>query len=56
MVNNDPIQVKCPVCDKIGYTDERVVLNGEYPCAKHYLELTGKKTIMWGWMVKNTDD
>lgn len=34
-----PEMVRCPVCQKIGYTDERHEVEGLWPCAKHYLEI-----------------
>ncbi len=40
-----PQMVKCPVCNKIGYTDERHQLNGEWPCAKHYIQMTTEVVI-----------
>ena len=34
-----PEMVRCPVCQKIGYTDERHQVEGTWPCAKHYREI-----------------
>jgi hypothetical protein len=41
-----PDMVKCPVCNKVGYTDERHEVNGSWPCAKHYNELMNGLVIV----------
>ncbi len=45
--------VKCPVCQKIGYTDERTKIGDGWPCAKHYIEITEGKALVWTWEVKD---
>ena len=56
MKNKNPEQVKCPVCDKIGYTDERTMIDGEYPCTKHYLEIVRGEKLVWSWKVTTPKD
>jgi len=51
----NPEVVKCPVCLKIGYTDERHEVDGSWPCAKHYLELMSAKNKQWPWNVKKQE-
>jgi hypothetical protein len=46
-----PEMVKCPVCQKIGYTDERHKIDGAWPCAKHYREMTDGKKLVWVWEI-----
>tara|TARA_R110001583_G_scaffold53370_2_gene164687 strand:+ start:587 stop:751 length:165 start_codon:yes stop_codon:yes gene_type:complete len=47
-----PEMVKCPVCQKMGYTDERIQIDGAWPCAKHYLEIKNEEALVWAWEVK----
>jgi len=47
-----PEMVKCPVCQKMGYTDERHQIDGAWPCAKHYLEIKKGDVLVWAWEVK----
>jgi len=47
-----PEMVKCPVCQKMGYTDERHQIDGAWPCAKHYLEIKKGDVLAWAWEVK----
>ena len=47
-----PEMVKCPVCQKVGYTDERHQIDGAWPCAKHYLEIKNGDVLAWAWEVK----
>ncbi len=47
-----PQMVKCPVCQKVGYTDERHQNDGEWPCAKHYQEIMNGEKLVWHWQVK----
>ena len=47
-----PEMVKCPVCQKVGYTDERIQIDGAWPCAKHYLEIKNGEVLAWAWEVK----
>mgnify|MGYP001221814681 CR=1 FL=1 len=47
-----PQLVSCPVCQKKGYTDERTQIDGGWPCAKHYIEITTGKRLVWSWEVK----
>ena len=49
-----PEMVKCPVCQKVGYTDERHQIDGAWPCAKHYLEIQKGDVLVWAWEVKKT--
>jgi hypothetical protein len=49
-----PEMVKCPVCQKVGYTDERHQIDGAWPCAKHYLEIQNGDVMVWAWEVKKT--
>ena len=46
-----PEMVKCPVCQKIGYTDERHKIDGEWPCATHYQEMTKSEKLVWVWEI-----
>jgi len=46
-----PKMVKCPVCQKVGYTDERHKIDGAWPCAKHYREMTDGKKLVWVWEI-----
>ena len=52
-MKNSPQAVKCPVCQKVGYTDERHQIDGQWPCAKHYQEIVKGKKLVWSWQVKN---
>lgn len=47
-----PEMVKCPVCQKMGYTDERIQIDDAWPCAKHYLEIKNEEALVWAWEVK----
>jgi len=47
-----PQMVKCPVCQKVGYTDERHEIDGQWPCAKHYQEIMNGEKLVWSWEVK----
>ena len=47
-----PQMVKCPCCQKIGYTDERHELDGKWPCAKCYREIMNGEQLVWAWEVK----
>ncbi len=47
-----PQMVKCPVCQKPGYTDERYEIDGKWPCAKHYREIMNGEKLVWSWEVK----
>ena len=47
-----PQMVKCPVCQKVGYTDERHEIDGQWPCAKHYQEIVKGEKLVWSWEVK----
>jgi len=40
MQSTTPQAVECPICGKMGYTDERKSYQNTYPCATHYLMLT----------------
>ena len=46
-----PEMVRCPVCQKTGYTDERREVDGAWPCAKHYMELMSKDTDSKIWTI-----
>ena len=46
-----PEMVKCPVCQKIGYTDERHKIDGEWPCATHYQEMNKSEKLVWVWEI-----
>ena len=50
-----PEMVKCPVCQKVGYSDERHQIDGAWPCAKHYQEIMNGEKLVWAWEVKKTD-
>jgi|TARA_R110001632_G_scaffold22529_2_gene64661 hypothetical protein len=36
----------------MGYTDERIQIDGAWPCAKHYLEIKKGEVLAWAWEVK----
>ena len=46
-----PEMVRCPVCQKIGYTDERHQVEGAWPCAKHYREMMSKPKNSKSWTI-----
>jgi len=31
-------RVICPLCDKVGYSDERAIVGSQYPCTSCYQE------------------